>query len=102
MKMKTPPSNVQNGIISLLSPYAAEAISGEDVLNALRAYRREGTLLPTVLENNAITIKNAAKRLSCSSRKIWRMINSGELKSFKLGARSRRIPSAELDKYFVN
>jgi excisionase family DNA binding protein len=46
----------------------------------------------------AYTVPEAATRLRLSQRKVWLMVKSGELRSFKVG-KSRRIPVEEIPAY---
>ena len=45
-----------------------------------------------------LTIHEAAARLSCSKRTVWRLIAAHRLPSIRLGARSTRVPEAALVK----
>ena len=46
----------------------------------------------------ALTITEAAQRLHASTRTVYRMINSGELKAYRLGKRATiRIKACDID-----
>lgn len=50
------------------------------------------------VESDSLTVKDAAKRLSLSSKKVYQMCQTGELQSFRAG-RARRIPKIAIDRF---
>lgn len=46
-----------------------------------------------------LKVADAAKELAVSDRMIWRLIAEGELLSYNVGNRSRRITRQSLDAY---
>lgn len=61
------------------------------------------TLLPSsdvsLTGKRLLTIPQVAERLSVSTRKTWRLIAQGQLKTVRVGARSTRIPDDEVDAF---
>lgn len=49
----------------------------------------------------ALSPTEAAKALSVSRITIWRLIERGELKTFHVSARCRRIPVSEIERYIA-
>jgi excisionase family DNA binding protein len=43
-----------------------------------------------------VTVPEAARMLSLGHRKIWELVQSGDLPSVKVGTRSRRVPMTAL------
>lgn len=46
-----------------------------------------------------LTVKEAAERLSVGKDQVYALIQSGDLKSVRVGERGRRIPTAALTEY---
>ena len=55
---------------------------------------------PPEEDTAALTVPEAARTLRLSERKIWLMVKSGEMRSFKVG-KSRRIPAEEIPAYIA-
>ena len=49
-------------------------------------------------EEKLISVKSAARRLSCSKATVWRLIKKGEIKSVSIGG-MRRIAESEITRY---
>jgi excisionase family DNA binding protein len=45
-----------------------------------------------------ITVKEAASKIQISRTTFYRLVRAGEISVFKVGARSTRIPQAELER----
>jgi excisionase family DNA binding protein len=65
-------------------------------LNATRAKGMSTTISDQ--RNRALSIADAAKALTVSERTIWRLIESGTLKSVRVSERRRVIPAPEIDR----
>lgn len=50
------------------------------------------------LDDRLMTVPEVAKHFNCSHQTVWRMINTGVLKSLKLG-RNRRVRLSDLREY---
>ncbi len=44
-------------------------------------------------------VKNVATRLDCSSKKVYALIQDGELEAIRIGPRGIRVGVEELDKF---
>lgn len=62
------------------------------------------TLQGMTTQNRApwLTVKAVAEELSASSMTVYRLIESGELKALRMGARSIRIKREHLEEYLEN
>jgi len=45
---------------------------------------------------HALTVSEACERLRCSRTTLWRMVRARQLRCVRLGARSIRVPEAEI------
>jgi len=52
-------------------------------------------------EPAALTVPEAARKLGISERRTWLMVKTGELRSFKVGSKMRRIPVEEIPAYIA-
>jgi excisionase family DNA binding protein len=59
-------------------------------------HARGGDFLSRVLDDEYITVAEAAKALKVSQSTIWRWVNSGELPAHRVGQRGVRLKSTEL------
>lgn len=59
---------------------------------------REGPAMESTNEALLVTVADGMRLLSVGRNAIWNLINSGELRSVKIG-RSRRIPRTEIEAY---
>jgi excisionase family DNA binding protein len=50
-------------------------------------------------EQQLLTVRQVAERLQYSRTWTWQLITSGQLRSLKLGPRSRRIREEDLDRF---
>lgn len=53
------------------------------------------------MTDKLITVKEAASRLSVSTRTVYRLMDSGDLPSFKVGPKSRRISESALQSFIL-
>ena len=53
------------------------------------------------METVLLKIPEVLERLAISQTKLYELMSSGELRSVKVG-RSRRVPSAELDRFIAD
>ena len=76
-------------------------LNAEELACAIRDHRRAArTQEPAERRpDRAITVAEVARRLSCSKRTVWRMIEAGELRSAKISARATRVRESELERY---
>lgn len=63
-----------------------------------KARRKEPIPAP---EPDLYTVKEAAFRLSTSTRQVWRLIADGELETVRVGARAVRVPRVSLTGYIT-
>jgi excisionase family DNA binding protein len=75
-------------------------LTPEELAQAIRDHRRVArTQEPTVHRpDEALTITEVARRLSCSKRSVWRMIETGELRAVKISARVTRVRESEFER----
>ena len=94
MQTKTPPRHVRKAAVALLGEYAPDLT--EDTLTAaLRAYsERPAKAGPPLPAGKLLTVSEAAERLACGPRTVWRLIAAGRLPKRMLGRRSARVPEA--------
>jgi excisionase family DNA binding protein len=52
---------------------------------------------PSDRDHELLTVADAARRLRVSQATIWRWINAGRIRSYRVGPKSVRIRSADLD-----
>ena len=51
------------------------------------------------MNNELMRLEEVAVRLNISYMQTWRIVNSGQLKSIRVGERGIRVEQAELDQY---
>ena len=94
MKTHTLPRPIRDAAVTMLRPYCPE-LTPENLHKALRVYNEAPA--PTADPPPAgklLTVREAAERLSCGRRTVWRLLQSGRLPKRMLGTRSARIPEA--------
>lgn len=65
------------------------------------AARRKETVPAPEPEPDLYTVKEAAFRLSTSTRQVWRLIADGDLETVRVGARAVRVPRVSLTGYIA-
>lgn len=94
MKTQRPPANVREAAVALLRPFCPD-LTPANLVPALRTFSEEPAEAgPPLPAGKLLTVGQAAERLSCGSRTVWRLISAGRLPKRMLGRRSARIPEA--------
>jgi len=94
MTTQRPPANVREAAVALLRPFCPD-LTPANLVPALRTFSEEP--LPTGPPppcGKLLTVNEAAERLACSRRTIWRLFGTGRLPKVLLGSRSARTPEA--------
>ena len=100
--MKTPnaqtiPSHIADSINALLATTPlARQYSAHDLMRALDSLENPKSQPETYLK-----IPEAAERLRCSKRQVYRLIDAGRLLAVRLGPRFLRIPASCLESSFL-
>ena len=75
-------------------------MAGNDVVAEIHLVRG-GNQSQRTKEDKALKVTDVAKRLNCSRRQVFRLIEHGALAGLKLGARSTRITESELERFLA-
>jgi excisionase family DNA binding protein len=68
----------------------------QNLTTAIRAERPE-----TLAVRRLLTIPQVAERLGVSTRKTWRLIAEGQLRTVRVGARGTRVLDGEVDTFIA-
>lgn len=57
---------------------------------------------PAQPDNLLLTVQEVARRLACSTRHVWRLVDAGQFPSpISLGTRLKRWPRAQVDRWLA-
>lgn len=86
---------LENGIANIEAALAAKQLEME-MLEDMVAQRLEGVMIGRSSPGRWLTVEETAQKLRISSASVYKMVDSGEIPSHRVG-RSIRINEAELD-----
>ena len=91
----SPPSELLDAHAKGLAAFYGGDLTGTELDRAIREARRREELPPPSTPT-CHRATDVAERLNCSIRQVWRLIESGRLKTVKLGPRATRVTDESL------
>lgn len=96
MDVKRMPESVSHAVRELLRPYCGSLAPGE-IEEALNR-REDGRAESGASRQRLLTLPEVAEQLQVSIRTVWNLINSGELRTIRVGKRNVRVSVAEVER----